>query len=338
MNTSLWSGILPNYYSRPPVDAVYLWVDGGGSRRSKQRAIYRNLGNAPALVDCCKTYQFRDNGELRYSLRSLEAFAPWIAKVHIVTDGQVPCWIDPSHPKLNLVNHRTIFRDDNHLPTFNSNAIELNLHRIPHLSRKFLYLNDDTFLGSEAPFRTFVGADGRQRFFLEQTELHDSPAAGPTHDRAYAYTQMVADQLWGRSRPRLLPAHAPQLYDRKALQSIERIIPEEFARTSGHRFRSPDDLVLRVLYSCWLLEGSPQPERGEAVTLDDESPLYYFYRHRGSMLDWGRNLMAIRRLRPRFFCINDELGDSFVDRLKARSIGAALCALFPKPSTFERRR
>ena len=46
---------------------------------------------------------------------------------------------------LVIVYHHQ-FMDYNCLPTFNSMAIEANLHRIEGLSEYFVYSNDDTFL------------------------------------------------------------------------------------------------------------------------------------------------------------------------------------------------
>jgi hypothetical protein len=34
--------------------------------------------------------RFRDSEELRYSLRSLVKYAPWVRKIFIVTDNQIP--------------------------------------------------------------------------------------------------------------------------------------------------------------------------------------------------------------------------------------------------------
>ena len=94
-----------------------------------------------------------DNNELRYSLRSLEKYAPWIRKVYVVTNGQVPQWLNKKHPKVNLVQHKDIFPNSSHLPTFSSSAIECHLHRIPGLSRFFLYLNDDIIINQPiSPF------------------------------------------------------------------------------------------------------------------------------------------------------------------------------------------
>ncbi|RWS31254.1 N-acetylglucosamine-1-phosphotransferase subunits alpha/beta-like isoform X1 [Leptotrombidium deliense] len=90
--------------------------------------------------------RFADNEELRFSLRSLEKFAPWIRNVFIVTNGQIPHWLNLRNPKVKVITHQQIFANKRHLPTFNSAAIELNLHRIPGLSQKFIYFNDDIFL------------------------------------------------------------------------------------------------------------------------------------------------------------------------------------------------
>ena len=47
--------------------------------------------------------RWQDNHELRFSLRSVEQFAPWIHHIFLVTDGQSPSWLKPNHPKLTLV-------------------------------------------------------------------------------------------------------------------------------------------------------------------------------------------------------------------------------------------
>lgn len=36
--------------------------------------------------------RYRDNQELRYSLRSIYRYAPWVRRIYIVTNGQVPNW------------------------------------------------------------------------------------------------------------------------------------------------------------------------------------------------------------------------------------------------------
>jgi len=319
------------------IDAVYLWVDGRDS--AFQEGLGRYLAGRPLFADFEQTSanRFRDSGELRYSLRSLRQYAPWIRHVYLVTNGQVPGWLDRSHPGITVIPHASLFRDRGHLPTFNSNGIETQIHRIPNLSRYFLYMNDDVFLGQAVTPASFLHADGTPRVFLQELEMHDEPCTGPIHDRAYAYTQKVADRLWGRRRPRYLPAHGPQLLDREVLEELERTVPAEFEKTASHRFRSPEDLALRVLYACRVLEGS-SAGRDAAEMFYCGCNAYYFAVLRHSVSGNLRQLLDIVRRRPRFFCINDDLGDTILQRAQLRALPWFLSALYPRKSEFERAR
>jgi hypothetical protein len=129
-----------------PIDAVYTWVDGSDAKFQEQLRRFRKLEGCDN-PESIRENRFHDNQELRFSLRSLERYAPWVRKVYLVTDGQLPHWLDPFHPRLTLVSGKQLFPHAEWLPTFNSHAIEWQLSRIPGLSRRFLYFNDDMFLG-----------------------------------------------------------------------------------------------------------------------------------------------------------------------------------------------
>lgn len=88
--------------------------------------------------------RFRDWGTLKYLLRGIEKNMPFVRNVHLVVSGesQVPSWVDRSN--LHIVTHRDIF-PENLLPVFNSQAIEMFLHRIEGLDERYLYFNDDCF-------------------------------------------------------------------------------------------------------------------------------------------------------------------------------------------------
>ena len=89
--------------------------------------------------------RFRDNGFLKYWFRGVEKFAPWVRKIHFVTDGQIPEWLDINNPKIHTVNHADIIPSE-FLPTFNSPVIERYIHKIPGLSEHFVYFNDDFYI------------------------------------------------------------------------------------------------------------------------------------------------------------------------------------------------
>ncbi|MCI5648714.1 MAG: Stealth CR1 domain-containing protein [Fusicatenibacter sp.] len=126
-----------------PIDFVVLWVDGSDPAWQQERARYCpqsvNNGNSEN--------RYRDWDLMRYWFRGVETYAPWVHRIFFVTNGQVPAWMNLRHPKLRLVKHSD-YIPENDLPTFNSNVIELHLHRIPDLAEHFVLFNDDMFLTS----------------------------------------------------------------------------------------------------------------------------------------------------------------------------------------------
>ncbi|KAH3745279.1 N-acetylglucosamine-1-phosphate transferase [Pelomyxa schiedti] len=168
----------PAFPCGAPVDIVYTWVNGSDPlhiqllQEYKQRAIIAksNLSAINASQglpsDVAGQSRFVDNEELRYSLRSVEKFAPWVNHIYLVTNGQIPYWLDLNNPKLSLVTHEEIFLNQSHLPTFSSPAIEAHLHRIPHLAPDFIYLNDDVMFGAPIWPSTFTSEADGQRVFL----------------------------------------------------------------------------------------------------------------------------------------------------------------------------
>ena len=110
--------------------------------------------------------RFEDNEELRYSIRSVLKFAPWVRHIYIVTNGQLPYWLDVSHPRVTIVPHHQIFQNLSHLPTFSSPAIESHIHRIPGLSKKFIYMNDDVMLGLPVWPDDFYSHEKGQKIYL----------------------------------------------------------------------------------------------------------------------------------------------------------------------------
>lgn len=122
------------------IDFVLTWVDGNDPEWQKERNKFSNDKSGDS-----RNVRFRDWDNLQYWFRGIEKFTPWVNKIHFVTWGHYPSWLNLNHPKLNIVRH-TDFIPREYLPTFNSHTIELNLHRIKGLSDKFVYFNDDTFI------------------------------------------------------------------------------------------------------------------------------------------------------------------------------------------------
>ncbi|MBQ9285330.1 MAG: Stealth CR1 domain-containing protein [Bacteroidaceae bacterium] len=125
------------------IDFVITWVDMNDPKWQSDFSKYS--GNKENTKNGVSEARFRDNGFLKYWFRGVEKFAPWVRKIHFVTSGQKPEWLDASHPKINLVNHKD-FIPSQFLPSFNSVVIERYMHKIPDLAEHFVYFNDDFYI------------------------------------------------------------------------------------------------------------------------------------------------------------------------------------------------
>jgi hypothetical protein len=125
------------------IDFVITWVDMDDPKWQAEFAKYsdkkENTKNGVSKA------RFRDYGFLKYWFRGVEKFAPWVRKIHFVTSGQKPEWLDASNPKINLVNHKDYIPEE-FLPTYNSVVIERYIHKIPGLAEHFVYFNDDFYI------------------------------------------------------------------------------------------------------------------------------------------------------------------------------------------------
>ena len=122
------------------IDIVIPWVDPTDPIWVEDKNKFSTSNH-----DDNREIRYRDWDNLKYVFRSIEQFAPWVNKVHFITYGHLPEWLNADCPKLNIVYHED-YIPEKYLPTFNSHTIELNLNRIESLSEQFIYFNDDIFL------------------------------------------------------------------------------------------------------------------------------------------------------------------------------------------------
>ena len=149
-----------------PIDIVYLWIDS----RNKDFCLLKDKylkeagKNTDKYVDDVKDQIFRDNDELKYSLRSVEKNAPWVNHIYIVTGfNQIPKWLNINHPKITVIQQEDILPPDTkHI--FNSCAIEASLANIPNLAEHFILSNDDMFFNKPVKPDYFFGKDGHAKF------------------------------------------------------------------------------------------------------------------------------------------------------------------------------
>lgn len=125
-----------------PIDIVIPWVNGADPEWQAQRRKYQK---SEALMEDANTeirYQSWDN--LKFWFRAIDECMPWINRVFFITCGHLPDFLDVANDKIRVIRHDE-YIPKKYLPTFNSNTIEMNLHRIEDLSENFVLFNDDVF-------------------------------------------------------------------------------------------------------------------------------------------------------------------------------------------------
>jgi hypothetical protein len=311
------------------VDVVYTWVDS--SDPAWRRSHEEHADRAETTVESANNAErFLDREELRFSLRSLWMFAPFVRHVFLVTSGQVPAWLDRAHRGLTVVTHAEIFPDAACLPTFNSHAIEACLHRVPGLSERFLYLNDDFFLGREVTRSDFFTMGGLCRVRLAPGQfIYDgrpAPGAIPTDWAAYNAASII-QRDFGLDIDRKLQ-HIPYSLTTSLLREVEKRYPDEIARTRSARFRSPTDVAVPSMLAPFYAVASG---RGvEWPTAADE----YVYADTGRS-DCVERFDRMRSVRPRFLCLNSTKHTEVPLEHQARAVRTLLEDLYPFPSPFE---
>lgn len=127
--------------SNDKIDFVITWLDEKDEKWIKEKQKY----NSNVITEANNEIRYRQWDTLKYWFRGVERFAPWVNKIFFITYGHIPIWLNTENPKLRIITHRE-FINEECLPTFNSNAIELNIYKIPDLSEHFVYFNDDMFI------------------------------------------------------------------------------------------------------------------------------------------------------------------------------------------------
>lgn len=253
-----------------PIDIVYTWVSDSDPQWLANKSLYS--GRSDSHSDT----RFVDYEQLRYSLRSVASYAKFIRNIYIVTDNQIPYWLDTDHEKIKIINHSDIFEDKSALPVFNSVAIESWIHKIDGLSDNFIYANDDYFFGSPVTKSHFIHSNGVAKLFLEPIpnafgEVFEDNE--PTNQLSL-FTAECFYKVYNRW-PSFWPLHAPMVKNIKTIEGMKEKFHELMTKTSRSRFRETGTISpLYLMSSYYSYEKGlsvVSPIRYEYVSSDDPS-------------------------------------------------------------------
>lgn len=250
------------------IDFVILWVDGNDPDWQAEKSRYQSEKED----DSNTVNRYRDWNLLPYWFRAVENFAPWVRKIHFVTWGHVPKFLQLENSKLHIVRHDEFIPED-YLPTFSSHAIEMNIHRIPGLAEHFVYFNDDMFLlrpfekedffrnnlpctyGGEVPIELKGNIGIWQHAAVNDLGIvnaHFSKRQAAAQygkkyrDRCYRWKDNVRTFVLEKLYPDYFTGfkniHAPAAYLKSTFQEIWDAEPEKLDSTCRDRFRTSDNV------------------------------------------------------------------------------------------------
>lgn len=329
------------------IDFVVTWLDGNDPAWRREKEAYASGSGEDAREE-----RYRDFGLFRYWFRGVEQFAPWVRQVHLVTCGHLPEWLDISCPKLHVVRHADIIPGE-FLPTFNSNVIEIYLHRIEGLSEQFVYFNDDIFVTravkQEDFFRRGLPCDMlalqpvvanpdnpvMSHLFLNNAlvlaKYFDKRANIRSQWRNYFHVGYPPLYFFYNMLELAFPRftsfytqHGPMPFLKSTFFELWEKEGEALSVMSNNRFRSAADLTPYLFREYQKLTG-----RFRAKNIQKN---FAYYPMEG---DIGRLLRAIARQKKKLLCVNDGAMSEEQARAAGEAVAAAFEQILPQASRFE---
>lgn len=329
------------------IDFVVTWVDGGDRDWQREKA-----GYSPDTGNDDRPERYRDWDLFKYWFRGVEKNAPWVRKVHLITCGHLPDWLNTENPKLHIVRHED-YMPKECLPTFNSNAIEMGMHRIEGLSDNFVYYNDDMFpVGTLLPEDFFK--DGKPCDMLAFQPVVANPV-NPVMSHLYLNNSLVISKYFDKREnvkrqkgkyfkigyPPLYffynllelafplftgfyTSHSPSSFCKSTFYDLWEKEGELLSATERERFRSRNDITIYLFREWQKLSGNFHPENV------DKWFQYFDVKDENSKL-----VTALTKQKAKVICINDANETIDFERAK-KDIEGAFRQILPEKCSFEK--
>ena len=308
------------------IDLVYLWVDGSDAKWIARKNAFLGKTEAETETDCKGRYA--SNNELKYSLRSVEKYVPWIRKIFIVTDNQIPDWLDVSNSKIQIVDHKEILPKEA-LPCYNASVIEYFLYKIPELAEHFLFANDDMFFNTYLEPSFFFKKDGcpivrlERKFWGKLSYLWKKikkRQLTSTYRITILNSAKLVEHKFGKFYSGL-PHHNIDSYLRPNIQHVvEQIFNNEISPTIKNHIRNNND-INRIVFSYYALAKK-------------RAYIKYVNKYESfcAALSWNNFEEVVEQYNPKLFCLNDDQLATDDDRQRGKEF---LSKIFSEKSNFE---
>ena len=312
-----------------PVDIVYTWVDDQSPGYKNQLQQY-----AKSAHDT-NPNRTRDNLDLlKYSLRSVEKYAPWVRNIYIFTcRPQSPKWLGSAGNRIKCIHHDEIIQND-FLPTFNSFCITSFIHKIQGLSEHFLYIEDDMLFGNHTEIDDFISlADHKLLVYPRISNTtpagkRDNKNQGPW-DMALGYSNHLLNTSYGeRNRPSV--NRIPLMIEKKTWADMIEKWTDSFVITRQSRFRSKSNIAPEYLYPYYMLYS----ENAKMTGLNSTYKKTFYLGLDNNKFLTTAGLAILKFMQPKMYCLNDNFGNNPDARI-VNMIREFLEDYYPEKSSFE---
>lgn len=329
------------------IDFVILWVDDTDTEWQKEKERYK-----PKEKIANTANRYRDWETLKYWFRGVEKFAPWVNNIFFVTYGHLPKWLNLENTKLKIVKHED-FMENEYLPTFNSNAIELNLHKIKGLEKNFVLFNDDVYIIKPVKENDFFEENLPKEEFAENTIIPDGDIFPHTIFNNIEIINKYYDKniikknnkgkyyniKYGKNNIRTLllkpykkfvgiyNPHICTSFKKEYFDKIWSLEKEKCENTSKSKFRNKENITQYLIRYFQLLDGNFIPRSnkfGKLLEIKDNKSIKNI-------------LLHIEKQKEKIICINDNDINGKVDfEVAKKKINKAFEKILPEKSTYER--
>jgi len=312
------------------VDLVFTWVNGSRPEhlRLRRKHIPEEVFQQEGVGDL--DFRFRDFGKastLKYALRSVRKYAPWVQKIFILTSGETPSWMNvekAAKQGIHFVAHEEVFSKED-LPLFNSCAIEMRLHRIPGLSECYLYMNDDFLLGRDLQKEELWPEDAPVPVTYFAMERAPRFGRDPWHQKVANMGKLMNRKFMLRWDEIFMVGHHGFFFVKSVVEEIEETIGEEMKETVQEKWRTPKSVWIPFIYANFFVSHySSEPRKVAALyfSLDNDA-------------DPGRLFEKLTHHPepPQWFCINDVITELTADLIDGLHKGFE--SILPNQQDFE---
>lgn len=303
-----------------PIDLVYLWCDINDKDFKERKKQY--LNNSEQIKNCNHPCRYINNDELRFSLRSVEKYASWINKIYIITDSQIPIWLNLNNDKIQIINQNDILPKDA-IPSFNSNAIEHCIVNIDSLSEHFLYANDDMFFADYvSPSFFFQNGIPINRFSKNFSDSDVGCYIQSLKNAKNLIKEKYNENLYYSNH------HNVDAYRKSDILECRSIFAEDINKTIYSRFRQPENIHRNIysLFSVVKKNGICKFSNKKKFLSSCKESIVLFPESR-------KKEIKLKKAKPKLFCINDNEKTTDLDR---KNMIIFLKKLFSEKSSFEK--